>query len=47
MMHCDVVACWKVVEGVPIVQYVNAKEPGDEWPPKYWKVPGFNMHRHA
>lgn len=27
-----------VVQGVPIVQYVNAKTRGDEWPPKYWKV---------
>ncbi len=29
---------YMVVEGVPIVQYVNAKKRGEEWPPKYWKV---------
>ena len=25
-------------QGVPRVQYVNAKAADDEWPPKYWKV---------
>ena len=26
------------IQGIPIVQYVNAKARTDEWPPKYWKV---------
>ena len=28
----------QAVQGVPPMQYVNAKARGDEWPPKYWKV---------
>lgn len=28
-------------QGVPRVQYVNAKAADDEWPPKYWKVTAY------
>lgn len=37
MLHFGMTG-YLVVQGVPIVQYVNAKARGDEWPPKYWKV---------
>ncbi|CAL5219550.1 g1404 [Coccomyxa viridis] len=26
------------IQGVPIIEYVNAKSRTDEWPPKYWKL---------
>ncbi len=26
------------IQGIPIIEYVNARARTDEWPPKYWKV---------
>lgn len=26
------------IQGIPIIEYVNARARTDEWPPKYWKI---------
>ena len=31
------------IQGVPIIEYVNAKSRTDEWPPKYWKVAAVDL----
>ena len=37
-VHCAGMTGFCAIQGIPIVQYVNAKARTDEWPPKYWKV---------